>query len=107
MDLLRSTLDEVKMESQKSGYKVHYAIKANHNPRILKTISSYGFGADCVSGNEVSAAINAGFSPSDIVFAGVGKTDKDIDAAIKAGIFASIANLSPKLKLLMSLLKTE
>lgn len=87
LDILRSTLDVIKKESENAGYKIHYAIKANHNPRILKIISSYGFGADCVSGNEVAAAINAGFSTSEIVFAGVGKTDKDIEAAIKAGIY--------------------
>ena len=68
LDLLRSTLDIVKKESENSGYKVHYAIKANSNPRILKIISSYGFGADCVSGNEITAAISAGFKPSEINF---------------------------------------
>ena len=87
LDVLRSTLDVVKKESENSGYKVHYAVKANSNPRILKIISSYGFGADCVSWNEIVAAITAGFSPSEIVFAGVGKTDKDIEAALKEDIF--------------------
>jgi diaminopimelate decarboxylase len=75
LNVLRSTLDTLKKESENSGYKVHYAVKSNYNPRILKVISSYGFGADCVSGNEITAAIEAGFSPSEIVFAGVGKTD--------------------------------
>jgi len=60
LDILRSTLDVVKKEAVISGYKVHYAVKANHNPRILKIISSYGFGADCVSGNEIAAAIKSG-----------------------------------------------
>ncbi len=87
LDVLRSTLDIVKKESDHSGYEVHYAVKANSNPRLLKIISSYGFGADCVSWNEIAAAITAGFNPSEIVFAGVGKTDKDIMAAIKEDIF--------------------
>ena len=87
LDVLRSTLESVKKESDNSGFRVHYAVKANYNTRILKIISSYGFGADCVSYNEINAAINAGFNPSEIVFAGVGKTDKDINAALKAGIF--------------------
>ncbi len=100
LDILRSTLDEVKTESEKLGYKVHYAVKANHNHRLLKIISSYGFGADCVSGNEVAAAINAGFSPSDVVFAGVGKTDKDIVAAIKAGIFCFNCESIPELEVI-------
>ncbi|MCU0474256.1 MAG: diaminopimelate decarboxylase [Bacteroidales bacterium] len=87
LDILNATLNTLKKESQNSGYKIHYAIKANPNPRILKIIASYGFGADCVSWNEIDASIEAGFDPSEIVFAGVGKTDKEIDAAIKANIF--------------------
>ena len=87
LDIVRSTLDVVKKEADNSGFKVHYAVKANSNPRILKIISSYGLGADCVSWNEIAAAINAGFSSSEIVFAGVGKTDKEIEAALKENIF--------------------
>ena len=80
LDVLRSTLEIVKKESDNSGYKVHYAVKANSNPRIMRLIASYGFGADCVSFNEIERAIETGFKPSEIVFAGVGKTDKDIDS---------------------------
>jgi diaminopimelate decarboxylase len=87
LDVLRSTLEVVKKESLNSGYKVHYAVKANSNPRILKIVQSYGFGADCVSWNEIAASMNAGFSPSEIVFAGVGKTDREIESALKADIF--------------------
>jgi len=87
LDILNETLNTLKKESQNSGYKIHYAIKANPNPRILKIIASYGFGADCVSWNEIEAGIKAGFDPSGIVFAGVGKTDKEIEAAIRANIF--------------------
>lgn len=87
LDLLRSTLAVVRKESDLSGYKVHYAVKANSNPRILNIIASYGFGADCVSYNEIDASIKAGFDPSDIVFAGVGKTDREIENALKAGIY--------------------
>ena len=100
LDILRSTLDVVKKESDHSGYKVHYAVKANHNPGILKIISSYGFGADCVSGNEIKASLSAGFSPSDIVFAGVGKTDKDINAALKAGIFCFNCESIPEIEVI-------
>jgi diaminopimelate decarboxylase len=100
LDVLRSTLDVVKKESDNSGYKVHYAVKANSNPRILKIISSYGLGADCVSWNEIAAAINAGFSPSGIVFAGVGKTDKDIVAALKADIFCFNCESIPEMEVI-------
>jgi len=87
LDMLNVTLNTLKNESINSGYKIHYAVKANANPRILKIISSYGFGADCVSWNEIAAAMDAGFNPGEIVFAGVGKTDKEIEAAIGADIF--------------------
>jgi len=76
----------VKEESEKSGFSIHYAVKANANPRILEIIASYGFGADCVSYNEIERAMECGFSPSIIVFAGVGKTDLEIESALKARI---------------------
>lgn len=86
IDVLRNTLDIIKSESEKYGIKIHYAIKANSNPRILQLISSYGFGADCVSMNEIERAISTGFKPNGIVFAGVGKADKEIVAALNAQI---------------------
>jgi diaminopimelate decarboxylase len=84
---LGKTLDSLKKESGYCGYKVHYAIKANANPVLLRMISSYGFGADCVSWNEIERAMENGFSNREIVFAGVGKTDREIEAALKADIF--------------------
>ena len=86
LDVLNETLKTLKNESVHSGYKIHYAVKANANPRILKIISSYGLGADCVSWNEIAAAMEAGFNPGETVFAGVGKTDKEIVSAIDAEI---------------------
>jgi diaminopimelate decarboxylase len=103
LDVLRSTLDYVKKESDNSGYKVHYAVKSNHNSRILRLISSYGFGADCVSGNEISAAIEAGFNPSEIVFAGVGKTDKDIENALRQDIFCFNCESIPEIEVISQL----
>jgi diaminopimelate decarboxylase len=100
LDVLRNSLDVIKKESENSGYKVHYAIKANHNPRILKLIASYGFGADCVSGNEVTAALDAGFSPDGIVFAGVGKTDREIETALDADIFCFNCESIPELEVI-------
>jgi diaminopimelate decarboxylase len=103
LDVLRSTLEVVKKESDNSGYKVHYAVKANANPRILQIIATYGFGADCVSYNEIDAAMNAGFCPADIVFAGVGKTDKDINAALKADIFCFNCESIPEIEVINQL----
>jgi len=86
LDILKNTLDIIKGESDKYGIKIHYAVKANSNPRILQIVSSYGFGADCVSMNEIERAISTGFKSSEIVFAGVGKTDKEIVSALNAKI---------------------
>ena len=88
VELLRATLDKALEEARKyNGFHVHYAIKANFNPQLLQIIKSSGMGADCVSGGEVRAAINAGIAPNKIVFAGVGKTDKEIAYSLDAGIF--------------------
>ncbi|MFT4072566.1 MAG: diaminopimelate decarboxylase [Dysgonamonadaceae bacterium] len=102
-DLLSKTLKAVKEEIGKYGYLQHYAIKANANPKILKQIAAAGFGADCVSGNEIKAAANAGFPTSKIVFAGVGKTDKEINLALDYNIFCFNVESLPELEVINSL----
>lgn len=87
MQLLQQTLDVVKTESGKYGYHVHFAIKANANPRLLTLIAKNGLGADCVSGGEVRAALDAGFPANKIVFAGVGKADWEINLGLDNDIF--------------------
>ena len=87
MQLLQQTLDVVKTESGKYGYHVHFAIKANANPRLLSLIAKNGLGADCVSGGEVRAALDAGFPANKIVFAGVGKADWEINLGLDNDIF--------------------
>ncbi len=86
--LLHKTLAALKSAADVNGYLVHYAVKANANEKILRIISEYAFGADCVSGNEIEQALQCGFKPKDIVFAGVGKSDDEIVYAIKNGIFS-------------------
>lgn len=87
IDLLVATLDAIRNEvAQYPNYHVHYALKANANPKLLSIIQSAGLGADCVSGGEVQRAIDAGFSPADIVYAGVGKSDWEIELGLKHGI---------------------
>lgn len=88
VSLLRRTLEEARRVSSAYGFHVHYAMKANFNPRILEAVQQAGFGADCVSGNEVKAAVEAGFAADKIVFAGVGKSDKEIIYALERDIFA-------------------
>ncbi|MDE6479965.1 MAG: diaminopimelate decarboxylase [Muribaculaceae bacterium] len=85
-ELLERTLDAVEACTAGTKMKVHYAIKANSEPEILRIISSRGFGADCVSGNEIKAAIECGFRPENICYAGVGKTDEEILTGIDADI---------------------
>ncbi len=88
LDLLNKTLENVKKTSESYGYNIHYAIKANANPKLLKIIASYGFGADCVSGNEIMTAIKNGFPKEKIAFAGVGKSDSEIEIALENDIFS-------------------
>jgi diaminopimelate decarboxylase len=84
--LLRRTLEDAVNNAARYGYHIHYAIKANNNPEITSIISSYGLGADCVSGNEVAEALRAGFKPKEVVYAGVGKSDSEIEFALGEGI---------------------
>ena len=88
INLLRQTLESVVYESNKYNYKVHYAIKANNDDYLLSIIKEYGIGIDCASGNEVRKAIESGFDPKTVVYAGVGKRDKEIRYAIEQGILA-------------------
>jgi len=88
LDLLSDTLNKAKVAADKRGFHVHYALKANFNERVLSLIQSKGFGADCVSGNEVQKSIDSGFSADQITFAGVGKSDKEIILALTHQIFA-------------------
>lgn len=88
LNVLEETLDAAYMASSKRGFHVHFALKSNFNSRLLEMIQSKGFGADCVSGNEVQRAVDAGFDAKMITFAGVGKSDKEINLALEHDIFA-------------------
>ena len=86
LNLLQKTLEEINKYSAKENYHVHYAIKANANLEILRIIKDAGLGIDCVSGGEVQTALDAGFEPSKIVFAGVGKSDWEIELGLDNNI---------------------
>ncbi len=87
MDLLRETIDSIFRElASRERYVVNYAVKANANPKLLGVISASGIGADCVSGGEIRLALENGFEASKIVYAGVGKTDWEIELGIEKGI---------------------
>ena len=84
LDVLRRTLAALKKESEKYGFHVHYALKANPNDEILSIIKKEGLGADCVSGNEVKKASEHSFEK--VFFAGVGKSDEEINIALDKNI---------------------
>lgn len=88
LPLLRATISAAKAAADSYGFHIHYAVKANNNPRILHEITTLGLGADCVSGLEIETAIAHGFQAKAIVFAGVGKTEKEIRLALSQGILA-------------------
>lgn len=103
LDLLGKTLAQCKAASEAHGFRVHYAMKANTNTHVLNEIARAGFGADCVSGNEVICAYKHGFHPSEIVFAGVGKSDKEINAALDIDIDRFNVESIPELEVLNEL----
>ncbi len=101
LGLLKKTLKEVK---RTAGHTcVHYAVKANTDPRVLQTIAAEGFGADCVSGGEIEVALQAGFAPESIGFAGVGKTDAEIILGLNTGIGCFNVESMPELEIISGL----
>ncbi len=107
-NLLRATLNTVKKEVGKyENFCVHYAIKANANPKILNIIRENGLGADCVSGGEIKAAIKAGFPFDKIVYAGVGKTDEEINLGLDYDIFCFNVESIPELEVINKLAQAK
>jgi diaminopimelate decarboxylase len=65
---------------------IAFAIKSNPNRAVLRVLAKQGYGADVVSGGEISRAIAAGMRPEDVVFSGVGKTRAELEQALDTGI---------------------
>ncbi|MDE5808563.1 MAG: diaminopimelate decarboxylase [Muribaculaceae bacterium] len=104
LDLLRSTLGSINEATRRDrNFCVHYAVKANANPEILRLIARAGLGADCVSGGEIVAALNAGFPADKIVYAGVGKTDREINIGLDNDIFCFNVESVPELEVINEL----
>ncbi len=103
-ELLRATLRAINAEVLKhDGFVVHYAVKANANPKVLRIIREAGLGADCVSGGEIEAALKAGFPTNKIVYAGVGKSDWEIELGLDNDIFAFNVESIPELEVINEL----
>lgn len=106
--VLRATLDAINHEVAKhKGFEVHYAIKANANPKVLNIISNNGLGADCVSGGEIRASLAAGFPASKIVYAGVGKSDWEINLGLEKDIFCFNVESIPELEVINELAEKQ
>ncbi|MBR6964028.1 MAG: diaminopimelate decarboxylase [Prevotella sp.] len=102
--VLRDTLSSIRQELGKhDNWHVHYAVKANANPKVLNIIREAGFGVDCVSGGEIEASLKAGFPASKIVFAGVGKSDWEINIGLDSNIFCFNVESIPELEVINSL----
>ena len=84
-DILRENLKSLS-NCLKTNNKVFFSVKSNTNPKILNIISDHKLGIDAVSFNEIKHCLRNGFIADDIVFAGVGKTDKEIEDGIKCNI---------------------
>lgn len=104
--LLDRTLAEVNRASRDDSFHVHYAMKANANPAILRRIQGAGLGIDAVSGWEIKAALDAGFKGSQIVFAGVGKTDPEILMALENGVGCFNVESLPELEVIDELARS-
>ena len=103
-ELLRQTLQAIVSEARKhEGFVVHYAVKANANPKILRIIREAGLGADCVSGGEIEASVKAGFASNKIVYAGVGKSDWEINLGLEHVIFCFNVESIPELEVINEL----
>jgi len=107
LNLLKQTLQACTSAASAYNFHVHYAMKANFNPKVLDLIQSFGIGADCVSGGEVKAAIDHGFAKDKVVFAGVGKSDKEINEALDRDIFCFNVESVQELQIINDLAKAK
>lgn len=103
LDLLNRSLQLIQNEANKYNFHIHYAVKANANPKILHLIQAYGFGADCVSGNEITRSKEANIPSNKIVYAGVGKSDQEIITALQQDIFCFNCESIPEMEIINEL----
>jgi diaminopimelate decarboxylase len=82
---------------------VCYAMKANSNQSVLRTLAKLGAGSDVVSGGELKRALAAGFPPQKILFSGVGKTEAELRQALSEDILCINVESEPELELLSHL----
>jgi diaminopimelate decarboxylase len=96
---VESNLAEIQNALAGRDHLVCYSLKANSNPSLLRFLAAKGCGADVVSGGELETALKLGIPPERIVFAGVGKTDPEIESAVRAGILSINAESADELRI--------
>jgi len=105
-DILRDNLKSLS-NCLKTNNKVFFSVKSNTNQKILNIINNYQLGIDAVSFNEIKHCLRNGFRADDIVFAGVGKTDKEIEDGIKSDISCFNVESFQELDLINNLSKKQ
>ena len=102
--LFSATIDAAKAEATSlPGAQIHFAVKSNSNPTLVSIAAKAGLGADCVSGGEIERCISCGIAPEKIMYAGVGKTDREILLALNAGIGCFNVESIPELEVISQL----
>lgn len=86
-----------------NGFNMHYAMKANANPELLKFLKSRNVHLDVVSGGEIKIALACGFRPEQIIFSGVGKTKNEIEFAVQVGLKQINVESLPELERIVSI----
>lgn len=105
MDLLQNRFEVY--QNSLPNVSIHYAMKANPHPQILKNLKSWGSKVDVVSAGEMERALQCGFKPEDIIFSGVGKTVSEIQQALKNKIHQINVESVPELQRIAQLAKTD
>ena len=102
--LFGRTLEAAKAEAAcLPGARLHFAVKSNSHPTLVRMAAEAGLGADCVSGGEIERCLSCGILADKIMFAGVGKTDAEIELALSAGIGSFNVESVPELDVINSI----
>lgn len=100
-------LEELRSSFAELDPLVCYSVKANSNLGLLRLVAGHGGAFDVVSGGELARVIEAGGDPGKVVFAGVGKTDDEIRAALKAGVLMFNVESEAELEAIAGVAKAE
>ena len=102
--LFSRTIEAAKAEAATlPGAQIHFAVKSNSNPTLVTIAAKAGLGADCVSGYEIERCLSCGIPAEKIMYAGVGKTDREILLALNAGIGCFNVESIPELEVINQL----